>query len=207
MVESELGEIPEGWRVGVITELFEVKDGTHDSPKQKTEGKKLITSKHLTNFFLNDNDAYLISDEDFQNINKRSKVEQFDILFSMIGTIGLTYFEQNKVIDYAIKNVALFKTSQNTKWANFTYLWLTSLLGKYFITANKSGSTQEYVSLSSLRNIEWIIPSDKAIKEFDEISSSFFNTISNNTNEIQTLTQLRDTLLPKLMSGELRVKI
>jgi type I restriction enzyme S subunit len=207
MVESELGEIPEGWRVGIATDLFEVKDGTHDSPKQKTEGKKLITSKHLTSFNLKDDDAYLISEEDFFNINKRSKVEQYDILFSMIGTIGLTYFEQNEFIDYAIKNVAIFKTSQNKRWAVYTYLWLTSLFGKHYIAANKSGSTQEYVSLTSLRNLEWIIPSNTTMNAFDDVASSVLRNIANNTKDIQTLTQLRDTLLPKLMSGELRVKI
>lgn len=86
-------DLPDGWRVGKITELFEVRDGTHDSPKQTEKGKLLVTSKHLTKNRLKFEDAYLVSENDFIKINKRSAVHQYDILFSMIGTIGLTYFE------------------------------------------------------------------------------------------------------------------
>jgi len=199
-------ELPEGWRVGKITELFEVRDGTHDSPKQKDYGKKLITSKHLSSYSIEFGEAYFISEEDYNQINMRSKVESYDILFSMIGTIGLTYLEQNTDIDYAIKNVALFKTSQNKDWAVYTYLWLTSFLGKHFISTNKSGSTQEYVSLTSLRNIDFNIPNNITMKRFNSIVFSIFEKIHTNAQQIQTLQQTRDTLLPKLMSGQLRVE-
>jgi len=199
-------ELPEGWRVGKITELFEVRDGTHDSPKEQSVGFKLITSKHLDNNRLLIEDAYFISENDYNQVNKRSKVEKYDILFSMIGTIGLAYFELNDKIDYAIKNVALFKCSQNKQWANYTYLWLTSFLGKHFIATNKSGSTQEYVSLTSLRNIDFIIPVERKLIDFNKIMNPIFEKILSNSKQLQTLTQTRDTLLPKLMSGQLRVK-
>lgn len=74
MVESELGEIPKGWEVKMVTDFIEVKDGTHDSPKQCEEGNYLITSKHLKNSFIDFDSAYKISNEDFVNVNKRSKV-------------------------------------------------------------------------------------------------------------------------------------
>src|SRR5690554_699579 len=199
-------DLPEGWRVGKITELFEVRDGTHDSPKEQSVGFKLITSKHLDNNRLLIEDAYFISENDYNQVNKRSKVEKYDILFSMIGTIGLAYFELNDKIDYAIKNVALFKCSQNKQWANYTYLWLTSFLGKHFIATNKSGSTQEYVSLTSLRNIDFIIPVERKLIDFNKIMNPIFEKILSNSKQLQTLTQTRDTLLPKLMSGQLRVK-
>jgi len=201
---NQLGEIPKGWRVVKVTELFEVRDGTHDSPKQKESGKLLITSKHLQNHKLDFESAYLISEEDYENINKRSLVETSDILFSMIGTIGLTYFEQSKNIDYAIKNVGLFKTSQNSSWAYYTYLWLTSSLGKDYVYSNKSGSTQEYISLTSLRNIIYCEPPESLLGAFNSAVSEVFCKIKNNTSQILTLSKTRDTLLPKLMSGEVR---
>lgn len=198
-------EQPDGWRVGKITELFEIRDGTHDSPKQKEIGYKLITSKHLGNNRIKLEDAYLISEEDYINVNKRSRVEQFDILVSMIGTIGLIYLEQNELINYAIKNVALFKTSQNKSFSIYTYLWLKSSFGKYFFETSKSGTTQEYISLKSFRAIELVIPDDKMINRFNNIVVDLFGKIKNNTAQTQTLKQTRDTLLPKLMSGQLRV--
>lgn len=157
-------DLSEGWRVGKIIELFEVRDGTHDSPKQCEKGKLLITSKHITKERIKFEEAYLISNEDFISINKRSVVEQYDILFSMIGTLGLTYLEQNSEIDYAIKNLALFKTSQNRDWAIYTYLWLTSKNGKHYVIKNKGGSTQQFMSLSSLRDIEFVMPRKKVIR-------------------------------------------
>jgi type I restriction enzyme S subunit len=200
-------EVGEDWEEVSITDLFEIRDGTHDSPKQTEFGKPLITSKHIHKHRLDIENAYLISEEDFNKINQRSVVDSFDILFSMIGTIGLTYLEQSKNINYAIKNIGLFKTSQNKDWAFYTYLWLISPLGKEFIFESKSGSTQQYISLGSLRNIYFNKPSKNILDKFNSSVDPLFSKIFENTEQIQTLTKLRDTLLPKLMSGEVRVKL
>lgn len=198
-------EAKDDWEEVKITDLFEVRDGTHDSPKQRAFGKKLITSKHLSKHSIDFNSAYFISEEDFEQINKRSKVDTDDILFSMIGTIGIIYFEQSNEIDYAIKNIGLFKTSQNPSWKYFTLLWLKSDLGNEFIFENRSGSTQEYISLGSLRSIIFSIPSLETVKDFNKEVEPLFQKIKSNQTQIHTLTALRDTLLPKLMSGEVRV--
>ena len=84
-----------------------VRDGTHDSPKPVDHGKKLITSKHMISGRLDLEQAYLISEAEFHEINRRSKVDQWDVLISMIGTVGEVYLEQNDPI-YAIKNIGLF---------------------------------------------------------------------------------------------------
>ncbi len=199
-------EAKEEWEEVLITDLFEVRDGTHDSPKQKEFGKKLLTSKHILKNKLDFESSYFISEEDFEKINQRSIVEQGDILFSMIGTIGLTYLEQSNEIDYAIKNIGLFKTSQNKKFMYFVYLWLNSSFGAEFIHENRSGSTQEYISLGSLRNIIFNLPNYKIIDLFNEKIEPIFEKINTNMKQIQTLENLRDTLLPKLLSGEVRMK-
>lgn len=188
-----------------ITDLFEVRDGTHDSPKQKPIGKPLITSKHILDGRLDIESAYLISDEDFDKVNERSKVHSGDILFSMIGTIGLIYFERSPEINYVIKNIGLFKTSQNQEWAMYTYLWLKSPIGRQFIDEHKSGSTQEYVSLGSLRDITFQKPPKNILAEFNKIATPLLSKTYSNQLQIQALEKLRDSLLPKLMSGEVRV--
>ena len=123
----------------------------------------------------------------------------------MIGTIGLIYIEQSNNINYAIKNVGLLKTSQNKKWLYFTYLWLSSSLGRKFVFENKSGSTQQYISLGSLRNIAFFIPKNIDIDSFNGEVESLFNKIYNNQIKIKTLENMRDILLPKLMNGEVRI--
>jgi len=198
-------EAQEDWEEIVITEFFEIRDGTHDSPKQSHAGKPLITSKHIGTNQLDIKNAYLISEDDFHNVNKRSKVETNDILFSMIGTIGLTYLEQSETVDYAIKNIGLFKTSQNPDWRYYTFLWINSSLGKEFIHEYRSGSTQEYIALGSLRSIVFDAPPLNLLLEFNKVIHTYFQKIKNNMLQIHTLEKLRDTLLPKLMSGEVMV--
>jgi len=195
------------WEEIVITDLFEIRDGTHDSPKQSPAGKPLITSKHIGTNRLDIKNTYLISEDDFYNVNKRSKVETNDILFSMIGTIGLTYLEQTETVDYAIKNIGLFKTSQNPDWRYYTFLWINSSLGKEFIHEYRSGSTQEYIALGSLRSIVFDAPPLSLLLEFNKVIHTYFEKIKNNMLQIRTLEKLRDTVLPKLMSGEVRVEV
>ncbi len=199
-------EAQDDWSEVLITDLFEIRDGTHNSPKQSPVGKPLITSKHIGDNRLDIKSAYLISEEDFDEVNKRSKVEKDDILFSMIGTIGLTYLEQSETVDYAIKNIGLFKTSQNPDWRYYTFLWINSSLGKEFIHEYRSGSTQEYIALGSLRSIVFDAPPPDLLLKFNTFIDTYFQKIRNNMAQIRTLEKLRDILLPKLMSGEVRVE-
>ncbi len=198
-------EAEEGWEEKTISDVIEVRDGTHDSPKPKEAGYFLITSKHLKAEGIDFNNAYKISEDDYISINKRSKVNKNNILFSMIGTLGLIYYVQDEP-DYAIKNIGLFKSSQKHEFAKFLYLLLKSPLGKRFIYESADGSTQEYISLGSLRDFEFKYPGNTILKEFNKTVTPFFEKIFSNNTQIRTLTRLRDTLLPKLMSGEVRVR-
>ena len=199
-------EAKEDWEEVKISTLFEVRDGTHDSPKQVNYGHPLITSKHIHNGQIDFSTAYFISESDYIKINERSLVEQNDILYSMIGTLGLVYIEENQSVNYAIKNIGLFKTSQNLVWKYYVYCWLKSALGIQFIEENKSGSTQEYISLGSLRNLTIKCPKVEKLNKFNIVVKPIFQKINTNKIQIQTLQSQRDTLLPKLISGEVRLK-
>lgn len=199
-------EAKEDWEEIIISNLFEVRDGTHDSPKQSSIGYPLVTSKHIGNGILDISSCYLISQSDYDKVNSRSKVDKHDILLSMIGTLGRTYLEFEDQISYAIKNIGLFKTSQSPIWRYYIYLWLISPLGKQFVDEHKSGSTQEYLSLGSLRGIRLSRPPNELLQEFNSCVDSLFMKVHQNRKQIQTLEKLRDTLLPKLMSGEVRVQ-
>ena len=73
------------------------------------KGKPLITSKHIKGKSIDFESAYLISEADYYKINLRSKVDQWDVLISMIGEYcGYSYVEENVSIDYAVKNVGIF---------------------------------------------------------------------------------------------------
>jgi len=207
MIELKLDEIPEGWRGDIASNLIRVTDGTHDTPKPTQKGKYLITSKHLSRFHIKLDEAYLISEKDFEEINKRSKVDKFDILLSMIGTVGIVTPIFNDDINFAIKNVGLFKTSTNPLYFEYIFLTLKSAIGNNYINTNLSGTTQKYVTLECLRELPILIPNDYILKYFKKLTHPFFLKIKNNISQIHSLINLRDTILPKLMSGKLRVDL
>ena len=188
-----------------MSSIIDVRDGTHDSPKAKDKGYYLITSKHLQAYSVNKKEANLISDEDFKKINERSKVEYGDILISMIGTVGLISFISDENIDFAIKNVGLFKTSQNLKLCFYLLNYLKTNEVITYIEQHLAGSTQKYISLTELRNLPIHIPSDEELQEYNTLVCPIYGKIIALCQENQRLTELRDTLLPKLMNGEIDV--
>lgn len=200
-------ETGEDWEEVILNELVDTRDGTHDSPKPVEHGYYLVTSKHMNDNFIDFGSAYKISEDDFINVNKRSKVERYDILISMIGTIGRLYLVTDSDIQFAIKNVGLYKTSQNKEMAYYLFLYLKSPNGKQFIAENSEGSTQEYVALGSLRQMKLKSPPKALITEFNNLVEPMFNKLISNSCQIRSLTALRDILLPKLISGEVRVNM
>lgn len=204
MVESEQGMIPKGWEVKKISELIEVKDGTHASPKVSKEGYPLVTSKHIKGDSIAIDDAKLISEKDYIEVNKRSKVDTGDILISMIGTVGLTYLVQEDNINFAIKNIGLFKTSQNTMLSEYIYLYIKSPNMKSYIESRLAGTTQKYISLGELRNIPIVLPTDNVISRFKDVSRVLLDKKRSNILENEDIKNIRNSLLPKLMIGEIK---
>jgi len=188
-----------------ISELIDVRDGTHDSPKVVEKGFPLVTSKHLLPFGVDLVTPNLISKADFDKINERSKVDRHDILISMIGTIGLISLVIEHEINFAIKNVGLFKTSQTEDWVYFMLCFLRSPETKNHIDMRLAGSTQKYISLGELRQLPIFVPTVDELMDFNNTVRPLFEKIALHTKETLYLITLRDTLLPRLMSGELSI--
>lgn len=188
-----------------LSSIIDVRDGTHDSPKAQATGYYLITSKHLLPFGVDKASANHISKADFDKINERSLVETQDILMSMIGTIGLISYIPYETVDFAIKNVALFKTSHTPELAYYFLCYLKSEKTLQHIGKCLAGSTQKYISLGELRKMPIYSPTANEIREFNCLVKPMFEKIVSRTYENALLAEMRDSLLPKLMSGELDV--
>jgi len=163
-----------------------VRDGTHDSPKQSTIGKRLITSRHLNGHRLEVENAYLISQQDFDEINKRSKVDQWDVLISMIGTVGEVYLEKGEP-DYAIKNMGLFK-SKDEESGRWLYYYLQSPQSQAELFARCRGTTQKYIPLGELRKFPIKFPIDQFARE------STINLLSVLDDKIELNRRMNETL-------------
>jgi type I restriction enzyme S subunit len=190
--------LPAGWRMGTVEDICEVKDGTHDSPKPVEYGCPLVTSAHLSEWSLLLDQAYCISKQDFNKINEHSLVETSDILFSMIGTIGTISFVLYEKIGFAVKNMAIFKTSHNPQYAEYVLFFLKSQDMNSYIAGSTSGSTQNYVTLSILRDTPIIIPNISLIELFHNDTSKIVSHIWSITQENLKLTELQSLLLAKM---------
>lgn len=186
-----------------MSDIIDVRDGTHDSPKPQESGYLLVTSKHLEAYSINPTDANFITKEDYDKINERSKVDNGDILLSMIGTVGIVSLVIDNPVTWAIKNMGLFKTSKVEDLKYYLLNYLKSDDVRNYIEQHLAGSTQKYISLSELRNLPINIPEKNILEKFNNIVTPIYEQIVNNTNEIKNLKELRDTLLPKLMNGEI----
>ncbi|WP_137514310.1 restriction endonuclease subunit S, partial [Escherichia coli] len=154
--EEKPFELPQGWEWARLVEIYDVRDGTHDTPKYQSEGYPLVTSKNLSSGKLNLDDIKYISKEAHEKIKERSFVEFNDVLFAMIGSIG------NPVIvdihnEFSIKNVALFKYySKAVSVPEYLRCVLESL--SLVLKNISSGGVQPFVSLSTLRNTVMALP-------------------------------------------------
>jgi type I restriction enzyme M protein len=141
-----------------LCNICDVRDGTHDSPKYVSNGYPLITSKNIKNGQINFEEINYITETDYININKRSGVDDGDIIMPMIGTIGNPIVVK-KDREFAIKNVALIKFYQDSKINRF---FLKEILASdYFERQYKnssSGSTQKFISLTFIRNLQIPLP-------------------------------------------------
>ena len=157
-----------------------VRDGTHDTPKPAEIGYKLITGKHIKNGQIDSSDAYYISVKDYQKINERSLVEQWDVLMSMIGTVGEVALVK-KHPDYAIKNIALFKCGNSKLKGKWLTYYLKSSEAKGHISGN------QFLSLKQLRSLPVLITDEGYMQRVVNILSCYDDLIENNQKQIKLL--------------------
>lgn len=201
-------ELPEGWRVGKLGEEFDITIG-RTPPRIEQEwfstiptGKKWISIKDMGNsgVFIFDTSEYL-TDEAISKFNIPIIPENTTLL-SFKMTVGkLTITTEEMLSNEAIAHLKIKRDSYLT--SEYIYLYLQNL------DFNSLGSTSSIVTAINstiIKNLDFIIPQKIILKDFQEIIHPIFNKIKTNTKQIQTLTKTRDELLPKLMSGEIRVK-
>ena len=193
------------WEEKKLGEVCDVRDGTHDSPKYINKGFALITSKNLKNDTLNYDKVKYISEEDYTNINKRSKVDVGDILFAMIGTIGNPVVIKNKPC-FAIKNVALFKVPKDQDSYFFKY-YLDSQYVIQKMQKDAKGATQRFVGLGYLRNFRIPLPplpeQKQIVKKLDVVSTETKKLETIYQQKITCLDELKKSILQKAFNGEL----
>ncbi|HDX8362133.1 MULTISPECIES: restriction endonuclease subunit S [Aeromonas] len=154
--EEKLFELPEGWEWARLTDVYDVRDGTHDTPRYCEQGYPLITSKNISSGVLDFSDVKYISEDDHKKISERSAVEKNDILFAMIGSIGNPVLVNTKR-EFSIKNVALFKYYLS-ELSSPSFLLLFLQFAENIFRKEASGAVQSFVSLGNIRSFVMALP-------------------------------------------------
>jgi type I restriction enzyme S subunit len=182
------------WNFDKLGNLCDVRDGTHDSPVYQTKGYPLLTSKNFTSGEVDFSDAKLISKSDFDKINKRSKVDEGDIIMPMIGTIGSPVIV-NTSVPFAIKNVALIKFNDNSPLNIFIKGVLESDYFARKIQEKNRGNTQKFISLKDIRELRIpVVPYDK-----QKCFENFLCHVDKSKSEIQKSLDKTQLLFDSLM--------
>jgi len=192
------------WEEKKLSDISDVRDGTHESPKYVLDGFPLITSKNLlSNGSIDFENINLVSEEDYTNINKRSKVDINDILFGMIGTIGNPVIV--KETGFAIKNVALIKQQKEllNKFMIF-YLSGNSIAKQFYI--ENTGGTQKFLALGVIRSLKIKFPPDTEQQKIAAFLTAVDNKIEQLSKKQELLGEYKKGLMQQIFSQAIRFK-
>ena len=203
-VDSELGMIPEGWKVGRLDEIADVVGGSTPSkakPEYYTQkGIAWLTPKDLSNHpaVYTSRGEIDITEEGY-NSTSTKLMPKGTILFTSRAPIGYVSIAQNDICtNQGFKSLVPKKAG-----TCFLYCFLKYVTPE--IENKSTGSTFKEASGSLMKSLQVIMPEQKVFEDFETIVSPLFARIESLEKENSRLSLLRDTLLPRLMSGELEV--
>jgi len=197
-VESELGMIP-------LSEVCEqITDGVHNSVKDEPNSNYMLLScKNIVGGVLSKNNYRSISKSTFESLRMRTKLAKGDVLLSSVGTIGEIAIVEEDPINYEFqRSVAIIKPKNSIG----TYFLYNALLAsKVRLQHAAHGAVQQCLFIGDLKKFEVICCDTENASRYNEIVRPLFEEIAKLHQESTRLSSLRDTLLPKLMSGQIKL--
>ena len=193
--EKQLGEI-----------ALHITDGVHNTVIDSPNGEYyLLSCKNIKSgqLFIGSNERR-IDHETFTKLRKRTRLSHGDILVTSVGTVGEMYLVNESPSNYEFqRSVAIIKPNNDIISSYFLYAAL--LYQQNEIKHLAHGAVQQCIFISDLKEYSLIVPNKDDISDFDAVVAPMFNKIGELQKENETLAILRDTLLPKLMNGEIKV--
>jgi len=209
LVESELGEIPEGWGVEPLATSMDFKEGPGIRNWQYTnseEGIKFINIRCIQGGNLHLDTANRITEEEANGKYAHFQLQPWDIVVSTSGTLGRSAIVRSEHLPL-ILNTSVIRFRPVDGKTSFSYLY-QYLNGSEFLEkleAMASGSVQRNFGPMHLKQIEILLPPFDVMRAYEAMCRPIYEQVLGYRSEANSLAQLRDTLLPKLISGELRV--
>lgn len=210
-VDSELGMIPEGWKVGKITDIGclitdYVSNGSFASLKQNVHLYEVKEyAQFIRNTDLKTNTFSVYVDKHSYDFLSKSTLYGNEIIISNVGDVGSVHLCPKLDIPMTLGNNIIMLRPNEKEYNYFLYLWFKYFSGQGLIQGIKGGSAQPKFNKTDFKNLPLLIPSFEIIEKSYWIFESMFSILSSNVKENSRLSLLRDTLLPRLMSGEIEV--
>lgn len=211
MSESELGITPEQWNIedlDSITSKFATGLNPRKNFKLGEGSNYYVTIKNLgqNRIYLNEK-CDKVTDDALVKINKRSNLKSGDLLFSGIGTIGRVFLIDKDPLNWNISE-SLFTLRPNERVSSeYLYLLLLSNDLQNYAKQLASGSVQKGIRMGDLKKYKFPLPPKEIMEIFTELVSPQIKLIKSLERESDKLSKLRDTLLPKLLTGEIEVPV
>ena len=195
MVDSELGMIPKGWEVGALDDIANTTMGA--SPKSSSYNTENIGMPLLNG--ASDFNGTIINPT--KHTTEPKKIcKKDDMVFCIRATIGnLTFADKEYCIGRGVASV----TPKDERYREFIYFNINDSIQS--LISQATGSVFLNLTKDNINKMKIVIPTKEVLNKFSEITSNIINKVQSNNVENEGLINLRDSLLPKLMSGELKV--
>lgn len=205
--EPYKGRRPEDWKVVKLSEAAaKISDGVHNTIVDVADSYYyLLSCKNIVGGQLKiTGNERRIGKRDFMRLRKRTQLSQGDILLSSVGTVGELVLLREEPENFEFqRSVAIIKA--NSDLVSPDYLFWTLRNMQAAIRAAAHGAVQQCLFLGDIANFDILLPTKEAVNKFNLLVAGQGNRIALLEDENKRLASLRDTLLPKLMSGEIDV--
>lgn len=205
--ETELGEVPKGWHVVQLGDMLKLlKDGSHNPPKRIESGIRFIAgATNIKNFSIDFSSCTFISQEDYEKIHKKWVIEPNDVLLTIVGTVGNVALVHETDLPFSLqRSIAVLRSIDELK-PTYLYYLIKSAYFQSEIAKRLNPTAQPGIYLGELAKIKVLKPQKDVVREFDTLTEKIISKMRNNLLEIDYLQKVRDSLLPKLISGKVRV--
>lgn len=204
------GDLPDGWSIKELSELADVSSSKRIFREEYTlSGVPFYRGKEVTQLSNGESISteLFISNERYTEIKEKFGVPQVgEILITSVGTIGSIWLvDTDSPFYFKDGNVTWIKNYKTQIKGGFIYQWLKSKDAQEQIKSVTIGSTQQALTISALKGLKIVIPDEQTVSNISEQLEIINAKRIINTNQIHSLAKTCDTLLPKLMSGQLEI--
>jgi type I restriction enzyme, S subunit len=209
LVESQLGLIPKGWEIKELSSFITVVDCLHtQKPKRRAEGETLLQLSNIKDDGLLDmSDKYLISEENYKEWTSRMEAQPGDCVITNVGRVGAVAQVPRGYRAALGRNMTGLRCKAHFPGPTFLIECLrSSKMREEIERKTDSGTILDSLNVRNIPRLRSVVPPQPVLEAFERVCRPLRTKMEHNQEENLTLTALRDTLLPKLLSGEIRLR-